>query len=186
MCMCMPSGKERRALVIRARGLRAHCMRPGHVSGHACSGSRAWRRVSRAWRRSRACGASLVVTRLRRSSSLFTPDCQNLPAGARRSLSCMVGYVAACARLRSIRDLLSLERWLVLIDPGGSPSYRLTRGVTCHPPVLRGHAASGRIQNEYTVFKRYRPWRGTVSPDACKPIRILQANDVTSTPIHWA
>ena len=40
--------------------------------------SRAWRRASRAWRRSRACGASLV-TRLRRSSSLFTPDCQNLP-----------------------------------------------------------------------------------------------------------
>ena len=49
-----------------------------------------------------------------------------------------------------------------------------------------GYPISARIQNEYTVFKRYRLWRGTVSPDACKPVRILQANDVTSTPIHLA
>ena len=42
-----------------------------------------------------------------------------------------------------------------------------------------GCRTGARIHFEYVVFKRYRLWRGTVSPDACKPIQILQANDVT-------
>ena len=51
-------------------------------------------------------------------------------------------------------------------------------------PSVAGSAPVFKMNTLYG--KRYRLWRGTVSPDACIPIRILEANDVTSTPIHLA
>ena len=66
------------------------------------------------------------------------------------------------------------------------PAHRHTQPQMTHLSTVASLARVFIFHFEYVVFKRYRLWRGTVSPDACKPIQILQANDVTSTPIHLA